>query len=87
MAEPDNSNVGLITTVAIGGSFFVVALVMAPEGLYWQHDRASNEIKNVKREYAQRVELKKAQTEKLANVKIDEAMTSVVKEAAATQAK
>jgi hypothetical protein len=33
------------------------------------------------------VELKKAQTAKLASVKIDDAMTAVVKEAAAKQAK
>jgi hypothetical protein len=87
MAEPDNSNVGLIVTVAIGGCFFVVALVLTLEGLYWQTDKASNEIKNVKREYAQRVDLKKAQTEKLASVKIDDAMTAVVQEASAKQVK
>jgi hypothetical protein len=87
MAEPDNSNVGLVTTIAIGGCLCVVAIVAAVEGLYWRHDRITDYEKNVKLENKQRVELKKAQTAKLEQIKIDEAMSAIAKEAAAKQAK
>lgn len=87
MAEPDNSNVGLVTTIAIGMIFCVVAIVAAVEGLYWRNNAITNIEKNIKVENQQRLELKKAQTAKLEQIKIDDAMSAIAKEAAAKQAK
>jgi len=85
MAQPDDSNIGLITTAAIGVILVVIAIVAAVEGLYWRYDKSVDAEKNVNLTYKQRAELTEAQQTKLIKVGLDKAMQETVKEQAAKQ--
>jgi len=85
MAQPDDSNIGLITTAAIGAILVVIAIVAAVEGLYWQYDKSVNADKNINLTYKQRAELVEAQQTKLIKADLDKAMQETVKEQAAKQ--
>lgn len=85
MAEPDNSNIGMITTVAISVILVVIAIVAAVEGLYWRYDKSVNADKNVNLTYKQLAELREGQQLKLIKADLDKAMQETVKEQAAKQ--
>lgn len=85
MAQPDDSNIGLITTAALGIILVVIAIVAAVEGLYWRYDKTVNADKNVNLTYKQLAELREQQQTKLIKADLDKAMAETVKEQAGKQ--
>lgn len=85
MAEPDNSNIGLITTAALGVILVVVAIVAAVEGLYWRYNKTEEAQKLVNPTYKQLAELREGQQVKLIKADVDKAMQETVKDLSAKQ--
>jgi len=85
MAQPDDSNIGLITTAAISIILVVIAIVAAVEGLYWRYDKTVDSEKNVNLTYKQLAELREQQQVKLIKADLEKAMQETVKEQAGKQ--
>lgn len=85
MAQPDDSNIGLIATASISVILVVIAIVAAVEGLYWRYDKSVNADKNVNLTYKQLAELREQQQVKLIKADLDKAMAETVKEQAGKQ--
>jgi hypothetical protein len=87
MAEPDDSNIMLIVTAALGTILCVVAIVLAVQGLYYDFNTSEDARKNVNLTYNKLAELREAQQQKLIKFNMDEAMKKTAQELAAKQGK